>query len=264
MGNNKSSVTQDLKAETKWYDEEKFYIDSGHWTSLPIFVSRERHWMQNQISKIRFYSYLIKYISSKSYFHKAKILIAPIGTGANVQYLQGLYSNIHGADISEKALSDCPSSVITKKTDIIQSGYAYESFDIIICPLILHHVHKVGFEPFLTEYYRILKPGGVLAIQEPSKLFPPTWVTSFLRIFMGNVSGLVPDERPIYPPTLNRNLKNTGFTNIRYRGLSIIHVRFPVLLQSINLLLDFPIRAFWPFKMFCNHIGWYCEKSLSE
>ena len=77
---------------------------------------------------------------------------------------------------------------------------------------------------------------------------------------MGNVTGLVDNERPIYPPTLTKNLKEIGFVNIRYRGLSFSHVRYPVFLQAMILLLDWPWRVVWPFKLFFNGIGWYCEK----
>jgi len=89
--------------------------------------------------------------------------------------------------------------IVTKKADILVSGEKGESFDIIICPLFLHHVHNVGFIPFLKEYYRLLR-GGVLAIQEPGAFFPPSWVASLLRVFMGNVTGLVEGERLVHQP----------------------------------------------------------------
>jgi SAM-dependent methyltransferase len=255
-------TTQDLQAEKAWHDDERFYIDSGHWTSNRLFVSRERHWLSCDVEKIRFYGYLAKYISKKPYYYKADILIAPIGSGYEVEYLQGLYSKIYGIDISGKALAQCPAHVVKEEGDILQSKYLDDSFDIIICPLFLHHVHKIGFKPFLEKYYSLLREGGVLAIQEPSAFFLPSKISSFLRIFMGNVTGLVVDERPICPTLLTRDLKVVGFKKIRYRGLSFNHVRYPMLLQIITLLLDWPWRVLWPFKLFCNGIGWYCEKKI--
>lgn len=114
---------QDLQAEIEWH-ERRFYIDSGHWTSHPLFASRERHWLQTEVEKIRFYGYLSRYISHKPYYGKAKILIAPVGSGDEIKYLQGLYNEIHGIDISERALAQCPGNVITKKANIIESGEA--------------------------------------------------------------------------------------------------------------------------------------------
>ena len=98
---NKGKINeQDLYAEVKWYEYGKFYIDSGHWTSHPLFASRERHWLSGEVEKIRFYGYLSRYIFRKPYYQKAKVLIAPIGTGYEIKYLQGLYDEIHGIDIS--------------------------------------------------------------------------------------------------------------------------------------------------------------------
>jgi len=261
MSEDKNTI-QDLQAEKAWHDEEKFYIDSGHWTSSRLFASRERHWLSCDIEKIRFYGYLARYISKKPYYHKADILIAPIGTGHEVKYLQGLYSKVYGIDISGKALAQCPGHVIKEEASILQSKQPEGSFDIIICPLFLHHVHKIGFKTFLTKYYSLLRIGGVLVIQEPSAFFLPSKISSFLRIFMGNVTGLVADEKPICPTLLTRDLKEAGFKNIRCRGLSFNHVRYPVFFQLITLLLDWPWRVLWPFKLFCNGIGWYCEKKI--
>ena len=258
--NKKDVNKQNLQAEVEWYNSGRFYIDSGHWTSHPLFATRERHWLSGEIEEIRFYGYLAKYILNKSYYRKARVLIAPIGTGNEVKYLHDLSAEIVGMDISEKALAQCPAHIITKAVDILQSGEDSESFDIIICPLFLHHVHKVGVNPFLEEYYRLLRKGGVLAIHEPSVLFPSFQVADCLRRFMGNVTGLVDGEKPIYPPVLTKGLKEAGYEHIKYRGLSFSHVRYPVFLQAIDILLDWPFRVMWPFKLFANGLGWYCEK----
>jgi len=114
--NDKTKNKQDLDAEIAQYEDIKFYIDSGHWTSHWLFASRERHWLSTEIEKIRFYSFLSRHISNKSYFRDAKVLIAPIGTGDEAKFLQGLYKELHGVDISEIALSECPKHIKTKKS----------------------------------------------------------------------------------------------------------------------------------------------------
>ncbi len=102
----------------------------------------------------------------------------------------------------------------------------------------------------------------MLAIQEPSSLFPISWIMSLLRILMGNVTGLVPDEKPVYPPAITKELKEAGFSSIVTRGLHFNHVRFPTFIQLLTLLLDWPLRFLIPFKYFANGVGWYCEKPL--
>ena len=216
--------------------------------------------MAYDVDKIRFYSDLVKYISSKDYYKNARILIAPVGTGEESLYLMNIYKSIYGIDISNTALLCCPGHIKTIEGDILESGFENEYFDIIICPLFLHHVHKIGFLPFLQEFHRILKRGGVLAIQEPNILYPLFWVTSFLRKLLGNVTRLVPDEKPIYPNRLTKDLNNVGFSNISIKGLSLSHQRIPIFIQAIFLLFDFLFRNIWPLKLLYSHIAWYCEK----
>ena len=54
----------------------------------------------------------------------------------------------------------------------------------------------------------------------PNILFPFLWVTSMLRRLMGDVTGLVPDERPIFPNQLTKELYNVGFKGdkIKFHG----------------------------------------------
>ena len=92
--------------------------------------------------------------------------------------------------------------------------YPNNYFDVVICPQFLHHVHTLGFNPYLKEFYRVLRPGGILAIQEPSILYPIVWIMSVLRSIIGNVTNLVEDECPIFPNKLTKNLKQIGFQNM--------------------------------------------------
>jgi SAM-dependent methyltransferase len=250
---------QDFNKERAWH-EQKFYMDSGHWTSHPLFASRERHWLKNHVDKIRFYGYLHRFIKKELYADSADILIAPVGDGYDLEYLQGIFKNVHGMDLSPIALAKCPNIMVKKEGDILNSGYEDESFDIIICSLFLHHVHDIGFEPFIKEYSRLLRKGGVLAIFEPSALYPMSLIFAFLNKTMGNVTGKIKGERPISPPNLNRILGKIGFEHIYIRGITFNHVRFPCWMQLFIDLLDYPLRYFSPFNLFSESIGWYCKK----
>ncbi len=255
----KKSQGQDLQNEKEWH-KQVFYVDSGHWSSHPLFASRQRHWLCNDMQRIRFYSGLYEYIKKKPYRGKAQVLLAPAGNGRDMFYLQGIYKQVYGIDISAVSLAECPKPVITKEADILDSGYADQSFDIIICSQFLHHVQGIGFEPFLKEFLRLLKKGGTLAILEPGNLYPFGWATALARKAMGNVTGLVEEERPIPPARLTADLKKTGFSKIYFKGMVFTHVRFPSFLQHLLDALDYPFRVIFPFKLFANFIGWYCVK----
>jgi len=251
-----------LEREKEWH-EQGFYVDSGHWTSHPFFASRERHWLHNMVQKIRFYGYLDRFSKSKPYARKAKMLLAPAGDGSDVYFLQGLFSEVHGIDISPLALARCPHNVITKEADISESGYSEASFDIIVCSQFLHHVHEIGFDRFIKEFHRILRPGGILAILEPSALHPINQATALASRVLGNVTSKVDGERPIHPPSLTRCLHQNGFHQVKIRGLLFTHVRVPSFLQSFTNTVDAPFRALWPFRNCANAVGWYAEKSES-
>ena len=128
---------------------------------------------------------MARYISHKPYYQNAKILIAPVGTGEEVKFLEGISKDIYGIDVSSIALFKCPGNIITKEVDIQRSGYEDEFFDIVICPLFLHHIHKVGYKPFITEYYRILRRGGGTRYSRTKFTFSSFMVYVFFETFYG-------------------------------------------------------------------------------
>lgn len=253
------SQNQDLDSEKRWH-EGRFYVDSGHWTSHPLFASRDRHWLHNDVQSIRFYSGLHRYTKHRPHGSASRTLLAPVGTGHDIVYLQGKCREIHGIDLSPLALAQCPRSIITREADILHSGYEDESFNLVVCTQFLHHVHSVGFEPFVREFHRVLRSGGTLAILEPSALFPFNWVTALARRVLGNVTGLVDGERPIQPQALTSTLVRAGFQDIRVRGLLFTHVRFPAFVQHLLDALDFPFRGLPLVRSMANSVGWYCTK----
>ena len=251
---------QDIAREKEWWDRGGFYVDSGHWTSGRIFASRERHWLCTSVSKIRFYSHLIDVCRKSPFWQRARVLLAPTGDGADIRYLRGLSTEIHGIDISPVALGRCPRDLIPREGDIGAMPYDNEFFDVLVCALFLHHVHRVGFTPYLKEFHRVLKPGGVLAIQEPSALFPPAPLFAFLRRLMGNITGQVPAEKPLNPKQLKSVLRAVGFRDIHVLGLGYNHVRTPVVFQLIVDAVDAPFRRAPLLSSLCYNVGFYARK----
>lgn len=251
---------QNLENEKRWH-EATFYVDLKHWTSHPFFCTRLRHWTKCSTDKIRFYSFLCGYIKKKSHAHCAKVLLAPVGNGFDAEYLQGVSGEVHGIDISPLALANCPGTIIKREGDILSSGYANDFFDIICCVNFLHHIPDAGMESILSEYARILKKGGMLAILEPSSFYPVRWLLKLLNKTLGNVTGKVEGERPISPLKITRTLKKTGFEKLRLRGISYNHARFPYAVQLVFNLLDFPLRVLPPFSMMAESIGVFSEKA---
>lgn len=249
-------MKQNLEKEKEWH-EQKFYVDSGHWTSHPLFASRERHWLQNCTQKMRFYGFLHRYIKKHCTNQNVKVLLAPVGDGSDLRYLQGYGPEIYGIDISEIAVGRCPKSINTKIADILDSDFYNETFDLVICSNFLHHVHNVGFEPFIREYKRVLRKGGIIAILEPCAWHPFRLIIKLMAVFLGNVSGKVDGERPVNPLQVVRQLRYEGFSDIRTIGITYNHARFPCFLQSFINIFDYLPRRILPFSLFSYSIGWY-------
>lgn len=253
---------QDVDAERAWH-EQPFYLESSHWSARPPFGSRERHWLHNHVQTDRFYGELHRYLVARGRPEQAMALLAPAGDGREYYHLRNIFKSvraIHAIDLSASGLRLCPGVMETREADILQSGYPDAFFDVVVCSQFLHHVHAVGFEPFLREFRRVLKPGGVLAVLEPGNRYPLAWAMAFARRRLGNVTGLVDDERPVRPGEVTAALRAAGFEAIRMRGLVFTHVRIPAAVQHLIDALDFPLRVTPGVRSFANSLGWFCVK----
>lgn len=107
----------------------------------------------------------------KEYLQKdAKILDAGCGTGGTMVYLHKVgFKNLTGVDNSPEALKFAKKRKLTnvKLASVASLPFPKNSFDAIICLDVLYH-KGVNPQKTLTEFRRVLKPGGLLYIQEPS------------------------------------------------------------------------------------------------
>jgi len=103
-------------------------------------------------------------------FHKPspiKILDAGCGTGLFLEWLKRYTSEqVIGVDISKEALSFCQENkdVALYQASVVDLPFALESIDLITCNDVLQHLASKDVE-VLKEFYRILKPGGLLYLR---------------------------------------------------------------------------------------------------
>lgn len=100
----------------------------------------------------------------------AKILDAGCGTGGTMIRLhkEG-FKNVTGIDKNPLALKFCKKRglIKIKISSIDKIDFPKNSFNAIICMDVLYHV-GVNHKKAINEFNRILKPGGLLYMQEPS------------------------------------------------------------------------------------------------
>jgi SAM-dependent methyltransferase len=249
MGNYNEKVNR----EKQWYTEHKF--QPGHLLNSKLFYTQERSNFNYAFPKKQ----LAKIVSQIARTHKLvdpKMLIAPLGTGDDIKYFRYISKNIYGIDISEVAINRVMDEDVKKYVGDMKNMNMFSNaqFDIVLIPLFFHHFLKFGFDEFLREAYRVLKPGGFIFALEPSVLHPMSWITRTAKMIFGNITGQVEDEAPFIPSKLVTAMKRCGFQEVNVCGASFSHNRIPIWLAKINNVITYPLLKMPGVKYF----AWMC------
>ncbi|MFX1277694.1 MAG: class I SAM-dependent methyltransferase [Promethearchaeota archaeon] len=224
---------------------------------LPIFYDPKRDTFNYVFSKRQMERFVNQKLKGKKV---ENMLIAPCGSGNDYEYLGKFSKNVYGIDLSLIQIERCPKQMISKVGDILNSGYADEQFDIIASPFFFHHVVYFGFDAFLREFYRVLKPKGKLVIMEPSIFHPLCAFTRPIKKIFNNPFKEVEDEGPFRPKLMLNALKRTGFTSLEFCAATFSHMSFYIPLAKIVNWITKPLLNKWPFKLFGWLILFWAEK----
>lgn len=94
------------------------------------------------------------------------------GTGLVSLLLQPLVRSVTGADTSEGMLEIFRAKVAAQRLNNVQTlhpgtereSLATECFDLVVSSMTLHHIEDL--EKLVRDFYRVLRPGGVLAVAD--------------------------------------------------------------------------------------------------
>lgn len=137
----------------KEFYEEYFYLEKDYW----FFVSRR---------KIAFS------VLDKPLRHKKDLHILDVGTGTGVM-TESLrkYGRVTGVDNSEEAINYCRKRGIfdIKQASAEKLPFENGTFDFVCAMDLLEHADSD--KDVLKEFYRVLKPGGLMFVTVPAHRF---------------------------------------------------------------------------------------------
>ena len=242
-----------LDREKQWYTQATFQKE--HILNSRLFYSYERVEFNHSFPKRRLSKRICQVIGCYSLMHPS-ILIAPLGTGDDVRYVSHLSDNISGIDIFPGAVDKVADKTVNAFVGDMKNMtmFSDEQFDIVMVPLFFHHFVKYGFDDFLREIYRVLKPGGHFFSLEPSSLHPLSMIAWVARKMFGNITGTVEDEIPFHPAKLSSAMGRCGFNDVQVLGASFTHSRVPIWLAKVSNVITLPLLAFPPAK----YLAWLC------
>jgi SAM-dependent methyltransferase len=239
-----------LRREKAWYSGG---FNKGHFLNSPLFFSDERTAFNTKFVKERFAESIRAALAGCA---KPRMLIAPTGGGYDLPYLLPLADKVVGVDIAEDALALIEAPALEKHVGDIKNMHmlASDSFDVVVMSEFFHHFLQMGFDDFLLEAKRVLRPGGHLFAFEPNILHPMCFAASIGKKLAGNITGAVEDESPFFPPRLTRAMRRCGFADVRLSAASYSHNRMPIFLARIIHAVTRPLLNAPVLKNF----GWCC------
>ncbi len=98
------------------------------------------------------------------------ILDAGCGTGGMFNTLSK-YGNVYGSDQSPAAVEFAKEKNIAAEIatgSITELPFANNTFDMVVCLDVLYHAMVGSDNRALREFWRVLRPGGILIIREPA------------------------------------------------------------------------------------------------
>lgn len=179
-----------------------------------IFKLEKDHWWYVGL-RGRVFQSLKKYLPDTQ---KRLILDAGCGTGFSLLELEKFGIGF-GIDVSEKAIDFCKKRDLNKLSQgsVNHLPYKNDIFDAIISLDVLYHKDVYSDIDVLKEFYRVLKPGGILVINVPA------------FDFMHSTHDIaIHTKRRYTVGSLNRRINETGLTveKVNYRNI----ILFPLIM----------------------------------
>jgi 2-polyprenyl-3-methyl-5-hydroxy-6-metoxy-1,4-benzoquinol methylase len=165
-----------------------------------------------------------------------RLLDAGCGTGHFSKLASEKGAIVTSMDIGDRLLEKVAEKCNTERVigSVLDIKFENNYFDFIICSEVIEHTEN----PYraIMEFYRVLKPGGVLALTVPNRF----WKWSCILANALKIRPYEGMENWVGYRRLKKELKRAGYLILKYRGFH---------------LLPFQLWFLHPFLIFIDRFG---------
>jgi Methylase involved in ubiquinone/menaquinone biosynthesis len=166
------------------------------------------------------------------------------GTGYFTQEIAKTGANIVAIDISPELLKIAEKNVPFQNVSFKEENaycmtFDNNQFDYIIGSSVLHHL---DIQKAISEIYRVLKDGGIIAFTEPNMMNPQIALQKNIP-YLKRKLGDSPDETAFFRWSISKLLKKQGFKRVEIKTFDFLHPAIPP--KLINTITT---------------VGQFCEK----
>lgn len=167
-----------------------------------------------------------------------KVLELGCGTGYFTKELIRFNAEITAIDISPELIEEARKTIQAENVSFnIQNACQMEFidniFDVVLGSSVLHHL---DLEKAVSEIYRVMRPGGLIAFTEPNMVNPQIALQKNIP-WLKRKLGDSPDETAFFRWKLKKLLQNAGFEEIHVVPFDFLHPAVPPgLIKTISAL----------------------------
>jgi ubiquinone/menaquinone biosynthesis C-methylase UbiE len=207
-----------------------------------ILLTEEKNWnWHTPAGKIRFerrVQFLGEALGPEAR-QSARVVEIGAGTGTYSGRLAEAYPNLVATDISPDLLMRAKQRfphITFEVMDAHELTVENDSLDAVVGCSVLHHLE---WGRAVREYYRVLKPGGVVRFSEPNLMNPQIFLQKSIP-FLKRLAGDSPDEYAFTRFEIAKRLSQAGFSQIVVKPFEFLHPAVPEkLIQKVVAIEKF-------------------------
>ena len=201
--------------------QKKYYDNEG----ITGNMNRENHMPHNDNPD--YWNILVKDTENSSFLDKIGLDFG-CGCGRNVLNLHKRFKRMDGVDISPELIATCEKNMSNQNIDsklykfyscngVDLSVFNNDTYDFVMSTIVLQHicVHDIRYN-YLKEFYRIMKPAGILSFQMGFGTNHKSTRDYYDNFYDADSTNSGCDVRVTNPDDIINELKELGFVNITH------------------------------------------------